>query len=132
ARRPARAMPGAREAPLAAALARLDAIERADLAGHGAVDRHYGAVGDVVRDFLHDTARVARRRTATTTLVRELPTDAAPAEPTARVLGAADLVKYARVAPDARTAGRFVAEVRDVLRGWDGTGETPGGDDAVR
>jgi len=121
-RRPNAAMPAAPiEPPLGAyetARARLRALAASDLAARD-VARYYDEVSDTLRRYLeaaHDIPAVHR---TTPELIRALPGAlAGHAAATAALLGEADLVKFARLRPDADVARAFVARATNVLDAW--------------
>jgi hypothetical protein len=105
--------------PYAIALARLGNIERQ---GWGASDvaRHYEAVSDALRDYLEARGVPARERT-TAELRWVLPPALLAGGARHRfeeVFDEADLVKFARWRPDARTSAGFLAAARALVGGW--------------
>lgn len=125
AREAARAAAGSAPATLApkdaraAALARLAALQQADYARHGDIARHYGETVDVLRDFLHAIRRSPRQRPATDELLTSLARAAGIPAESAPLLVEADFVKFARVRPDAESAGRFLGAARQVVERWE-------------
>ena len=136
----ARAAPTAEpRSAYAAAVERLAAIEREGLPARGEVARHYEEVADVLRQYLEEGERLPARERTTAALARALPRRLAEGGLRQRcraVLGAADLVKFARVRPGEAQAAAFLAAARDLLDRWQHAshpapapppGETPGG-----
>jgi hypothetical protein len=117
-----RAMPPAAETPAAvpldprsAALAELDAIARDGWPARDPVRAIELAAG-VLRDYLGGMLPAAAGALTTRELVALLPASLnGTADAVRRALGDADLVKFARVRPDAASAGSFVDEVRRLL-----------------
>ena len=110
--------PAPRPDPYRRALARLAELE--DGSG-GAVDRHYEAVLDVLRDYLGEAQGLPARCRTSAELLGALPLALAGNGLTGRVrtlLGEADLVKFAGVRPGQAAAARFLAEARAVLDEW--------------
>lgn len=118
--------------PYEIAVARLDAIEEADLASRD-VARHYAEITDVLRDYLETRGVPARERTTSELRWALPPTHLAGEE--LRLFGAvfeqADLVKFARLRPGAPQAEIFGGNARALLRAWREVGRTEVGD-AVR
>ena len=116
------AMPPAAETPAAvpldprsAALAELDAIARDGWPARDPVRAIELAAG-VLRDYLGGMLPAAAGALTTRELVAVLPASLnGTADAVRRALGDADLVKFARVRPDAASAGSFVDEVRRLL-----------------
>ncbi|MFL5521938.1 MAG: hypothetical protein ACJ8B6_13435 [Gemmatimonadales bacterium] len=101
--------------PRAAALAELDAIARDGWPARDPVRAIELAAG-VLRDYLGGMLPTAAGALTTRELVALLPASLnGTADVVRRALGDADLVKIARVRPDAATAGSFVDEVRRLL-----------------
>ena len=101
--------------PRAAALAELDAIARDGWPARDPVRAIELAAG-VLRDYLGGMLPAAAGALTTRELVALLPTSLnGTADAVRRALGDADLVKFARVRPDAASAGSFVEEVRRLL-----------------
>jgi len=116
-----------------AALAR---IEQEGWAERGEMDRYYEAIAAVMREYLESIEpRVHAAQTSTELLGvlgrRVIPGNIILSEVkdrlalpgTARVLGDADLVKFAGVAPDTRTARAYATGARDVIDAWAQPGE---------
>jgi hypothetical protein len=101
--------------PQSAALAELDAIGRDGWAARDPVRAIELAAG-VLRGYLAGRLPGAAGALTTRELVALLPASLnGTADAVRRALGGADLVKFARVRPDAASAGSFVEEVRRVL-----------------
>jgi hypothetical protein len=95
--------------PYEAALARLAALEVGDATGR------YVEAAQVVRRYLAEAHAIpALERTTPELLSAVVGLNGVAAE-LGRVLGDADLVKFARVRPDQASAASFVTRVRDVL-----------------
>ena len=101
--------------PRAAALAELDAIARDGWPARDPVRAIELAAG-VLRDYIGGMLPAAAGALTTRELLALLPTSLnGTADAVRRALGDADLVKFARVRPDAASAGSFVEEVRRLL-----------------
>lgn len=103
------------------ALEALAAIEREEWPRRGEVTRHYESASQVLRRCLEGAARVSTLQATTPEIVAALP----PAlvfngqrDRCRAVLAAADLVKFARVRPDADSASAYLSEVRTLLTQW--------------
>jgi hypothetical protein len=117
---PTRPRPVARD-PYDAALARLAQLDRDGGAPPHHVDRHYAAVAETLRRYLAEAHGVPAPERTTGELMRVLPRmlgEAGRRERLEALLGEADLVKFARVRPDARTAERFAGQARALLDEW--------------
>ena len=101
-----------------AARRRLEALGASDLAARD-VGRFYDEATDTLRRYLeaaHDTPAVHR---TTPELLRALPADLADSRAhAATVLGEADLVKFARLRPDAAAARAFLDQAAALLGHW--------------
>lgn len=109
--------------PYHRALARLQQVERAGWPARGDVPRHYAAITDTLRRYLEEAYAIAALESTTAELMRALPPalgDADLRARCARLLGEADLVKFARARPDARAAEWFGADARALLDEWHG------------
>lgn len=107
--------------PYTAARARLEGIAAERYADRGDVDRHYEAVADALRDYLEAAEELPARERTTTELLWSLPPRLAEGGLRRRVqdvLGEADLVKFAKLRPDADDADRYVERARDLLDRW--------------
>jgi hypothetical protein len=114
-------VPPAPPDPYSVALARLEAIEGERLAGRGEVERHYESLADVLREYLETAERIPAPERTTTELLWSLPPRLAEAGLRRRVqevLGAADLVKFARRRPSAMEAASYSRAARDLLDRW--------------
>jgi len=106
--------------PYQEALDRLAAIEAARWLDRD-VARHYVEVTDALRDYLAITEGIPARERTSSELLGALPDHLATQGlrgEWADVLGAADLVKFARRRPDRDTAADFLGEARALLAGW--------------
>jgi hypothetical protein len=116
------------------ALARLAEIEGAGWA-RGDVARHYAAVADTLRDYLAAAEGIPARERTTREVVGALPSHLRAGllrRSCARVLDAADLVKFARSRPDADTAAEYLGDARMLLAGWRDAPPEPEAADAIR
>jgi hypothetical protein len=103
------------------AVARLDQIEAEGWPSRGEVARHYQAVADTLRDYLKEGEDLPARERTTAELLWSLPPHLAEGGLRRRceeLLDQADLVKFARVRPDAATAAKFTRAARDLLASW--------------
>lgn len=101
-----------------AARARLRALGESDLATHD-VARVYDEATDTLRRYLESAHDIPAAHRTTPELLRTLPAAlAGHAGATRALLGEADLVKFARLRPDAQAARAFVARSADVLEAW--------------
>jgi hypothetical protein len=108
--------------PYAAAVARLDGIERERWPRRGEVARHYEAIVDVVRGYLEDAEGVPARERTTEELLWELPPHLSEGGLRDRfrdLLDEADLVKFARFTPTPEGAEIFLEQCRIMLRDWE-------------
>jgi MFS family permease len=107
--------------PYQAALERLAAVEQEHWPARGEVTRHYEAVVDVLRDYLEAVEQVRARKRTSAELMWSLPphlsTDGLR-ERCGDVLAEADLVKFARIEPDAVAATAFLRRARGLLERW--------------
>lgn len=117
------------------ALAALAAIEREEWPRRGDVTRHYEATSQVLRRCLEEAARVSALQATTPEILAALP----PAlvfdgqrDRCRAVLAAADLVKFARVRPNAERASAFLSEVRTLLTQWKDASVPTEPTDAIR
>jgi hypothetical protein len=104
-----------------AALARLDQIEAEAWPVRGEVARHYQAVADALRDYLEAGEELPARERTTAELLWSLPPHLAEGGLRRRceeLLDEADLVKFARVRPNAATAAAFTRGARGLLARW--------------
>jgi hypothetical protein len=107
--------------PYAVAIARLEAIEAEGWARHGEVERHYESVADALRQYLGSAEDIPAPERTTTELVWSLPPRLAEGGLRRRVqevLGAADLVKFARRRPGAAEAASYTRAARELLDRW--------------
>lgn len=112
------ASPAAPADPYQMALDRLAEIEAAGWPARGAVDRHYDLVTDVLRRYLVAAAGIEALERTTPELLRLLPPALAAADGCPRLLAEADLVKFARMRPDAMRAAAYLDAVRSLLSRW--------------
>ena len=123
ARRPPSASlpPAPVEPPLGAyeaARTRLRALGASDLAARD-VARFYDEVTDTLRRYLEAAYHIPAVHRTTPELLRAMPGAlAAHGAEAAVVLGEADLVKFARLRPDARVARAFAARSAHLLEAW--------------
>jgi hypothetical protein len=106
--------------PYQRTLERLAAIE-AERWPDRDVARHYAEITDALRDYLAITEGIPARERTTSELLGALPHHLSTGglrHDWAGVLGAADLVKFARSRPDSDTASDFLGEARALLAGW--------------
>jgi hypothetical protein len=118
-----------------AALAQLDQIEAESGPAHGEVARHYQAVADILRDYLEAGEELPARERTTAELLWSLPPHLAEGGLRRRceeLLDQADLVKFARVRPDAATAATFTRAARDLLARWHRAADRAEAVDALR
>lgn len=124
ARRPVRApiaVPGAVVAtPADVARAALGRIEQEGWAERGDMARHYEAVAAVIREYLESIDPKVHASQTSTELLNVLAMRRLNGtwHGTARLFGDADIVKFAGVSPDARTAHDYVAGARKVIDAW--------------
>ena len=87
--------------------------------------RHYEAIAAVMREYLESIDPKVHAAQTSTELLRVLATRRSNGtwHGTARLFGDADLVKFAGVSPDARTAQAYVAGARRVIDAWAQPGE---------
>jgi hypothetical protein len=108
--------------PFAAALARLEALDAALRSSANGVAPFYADVAQVLRDCLLAAGAIPHHGLTTPEVGRSLPPLLATG--TARVncerlLGEADLVKFARIRPDRPAAEEHLGRARALLQGWD-------------
>jgi hypothetical protein len=107
--------------PYDVAVERLDAVERERWAARGEVARHYEGVADALRRYLEEAEGIPARERTTSALARSLPPHLSAEGLDVRcrrLLGAADLVKFARARPAEPAAAAFLSAARDLLAGW--------------
>ena len=107
--------------PYAVALARLEAIDVERWAARGEVERHYESVAEVLREYLETAEGIPAPERTTTELLWSLPPRLAEGGVRRRVqdvLGAADLVKFARRRPGVAEAASYTGAARDLLERW--------------
>ncbi len=106
--------------PLENALRTLDSIEEQDLPRQGRYLEHYALVADCLRSYLFGQFRIPAPELTTEQSISVL--DRRPVAPTdvrdlGDVLGEADLVKFARLAPNLSDARAVVVTARRVITG---------------
>ena len=107
--------------PYTVALARLDAIARERWAEDGDVERHYESVARVLRQYLETAEGIPAPERTTSELLWSLPPRLAEGGLRRRVqdlLGAADLVKFARQRPGTVEAAGYTRGARELLDRW--------------
>lgn len=107
--------------PYSAAIARLEAIDAERWATRGEVERHFELVADVLREYLDEAEGIPAPERTTSELLWSLPPRLAEGGLRRRVqdvLGAADLVKFARRRPGAPEATSYTRTARDLLDRW--------------
>ena len=121
--------------PFTAALARLQALDVALRASTDGVTPLYADVAEVLRDCLVAAGAIPHHGLTTREISRDLPGILAAGDGRAwcdRLLGDADLVKFARMRPDRPAAEAHLGRACALVQGWEtatvGTGVT----DAVR
>ena len=112
--------------PYQIALDRLAAIERERWPDRGAVDQHYEAAIDVLRDYLGAAEEIPARERTSSELLWAMPprlTEGGLRRLTSQVLTNADLVKFARRRPDSLAAAAHLRDTRELLRRWHETAD---------
>jgi hypothetical protein len=107
--------------PYDVAARELARIEKQQWPRLGEVARHYEAVVDVLRDYLETGQGVPARERTTAELLWSLPPHLAfegLRERFQRLLDEADLVKFARLEPDSRSAQAFLLGCKELLDQW--------------
>lgn len=121
--------------PYTLAVARLEAIEGEGWAARGEVERHYEAVAGALREYLEAADGIPAPERTTTELLWALPPRLAEGGLRRRVqevLGAADLVKFARRRPGDEEAAGYTRAARELLDRWHRAPRPAGELDAVR
>ena len=121
--------------PFAAALARLDALDATLSASTNGVVPLYAEVAEVLRDCLLAAGAIPHHGLTTPEVSRALPpllSDGNGRAGCERLLGEADLVKFARIRPDRPAAEEHLGRARALLLGWEATATGPEAPDAVR
>jgi hypothetical protein len=121
------ALANAPPGPYDAAIARL-AVIADDWAARRDIETHYAETADVIRRYLAEAYGVPALQRTTPELLGALPDRLAvpPARAAAGdLLGAADLVKFARYGPESPTPAAVLATARSILSGWDAAGSSP-------
>ena len=105
-----------------AALAR---IEQEGWIDRGDMDRYYESIAAVMREYLESIDPKVHAAQTSTELLGVLATRRSNGtwHGTARLFGDADLVKFAGVSPDAKTAQAYAAGARRVIDAWAEAGE---------
>ena len=111
--------------PADAARAALSRIELEGWAERGDMARHYEAIAAVMRQYLESIDPRVHAAQTSTELLKVLAARRSNGtwHGTAQVFGDADLVKFAGVTPDAKTARAYVAGARTVIDSWASPGE---------
>lgn len=107
--------------PFEAALARLAALEAESRASGNGILPLYTGVSDLVRDCLRQVGALPNAGLTTPEVGERLPrwlADGPQRRQCELILTEADLVKFARVRPDFRTASDHVTRTRQLLEGW--------------
>lgn len=107
--------------PYEAARHRLDEIAREAWPARGAIDRHYEAIVAVLREYLERAEDVPAGERTTAELLWSLPphlTADGLRDRCHALFREADLVKFARVAPDVTAADTFLQQARALLDRW--------------
>ena len=122
---PAPAAPVDLRAALRRAMAALDEIDAMGLVAAGRLKTHYALATDTLRAYLAERWGVPALDQTSDELLSALkaagrPRGAAPY--LAPLLQEADLVKFARLSPDAERAAALTARLRELLRHWEGQG----------
>jgi hypothetical protein len=132
------AVPAAPPDPYHAALARLDALERARGFERGDIDEHYAGVTDALRDYLEAAHDIPARERTSSELLWTLPprlTEGGLRRLAAELLEEADLVKFARGRPATEAALAHLTAARELLCRWHEAGASSPAEseaDAVR
>ena len=117
-----------RRDPLQVAVERLRDIESEEWPARGAIDHHYQAVADVIRDYLAESRQISARE-MTTSELRQVLSLALPAgtaqDHCGQFLEQADLVKFAGTRPGIAAAGEYLESARTLLAAW-GASHTSG------
>ena len=121
---PAMAVAGA-TTPADAARAALARIEQEGWLERGEMARFYEAIAAVMREYLESIDPKVHAAQTSTELLRVLATRRSNGtwHGTARLLGDADLVKFAGVSPDTGTARAYADGARSVIDAWSSPGE---------
>ncbi len=111
--------------PADVARAALSRIEQEGWVERGEMARHYEAIAAVMREYLESIDPRVHAAQTSTELLRVLASRRSNGtwHGTARLFGDADLVKFAGVSPDARTARAYAAGARTVIDAWASPGE---------
>jgi hypothetical protein len=107
--------------PYTVALARLEAIEAERGTARAEVERHFESVAEVLREYLETAEAIPAPERTTTELLWSLPPRLAEGGLRRRVqevLGAADLVKFARQRPGPAEAASYTRAARELLDRW--------------
>lgn len=111
--------------PADVARAALSRIELEGWAEQGDMARHYEAIAAVMRQYLESIDPRVHAAQTSTELLKVLAARRSNGtwHGTAQVFGDADLVKFAGVSPDAKTAHAYVRSARTVIDAWASPGE---------
>jgi hypothetical protein len=119
-------VPPSRPSPYQLALDRLAEIERESWPDRGAVDLHYVAAIEVLRDYLGSAEKIPARERTSSELIWAMPsrlTEGGLRRLTSQLLSEADLVKFARRRPDTVAAAAHLRDTRELLRRWHETAD---------
>lgn len=113
--------------PADVARAALSRIEQEGWADRGEMARHYEAIADVLRNYLQAIDPKVHAAQTSTELLRVLATRRSNGtwHGTARLFGDADLVKFAGVSPDVRTARAYTDGARRIIDEWTAPSREP-------
>jgi hypothetical protein len=109
------------ESPYTRAMARLERIGQERWPERGRVALHYEEIVDALREYLESSAGVPAKESTSAELLWALPprlSDEGLRDKLSDLLDEADLVKFARLAPDSASATRFLDQSRQLLREW--------------
>jgi hypothetical protein len=117
--------PVAATTPADVARAALSRIELEGWVERGEMARHYEAIAAVMRHYLESIDPRVHAAQTSTELLKVLAARRSNGtwHGTAQVFGDADLVKFAGVSPDPKTARAYVAGARRVIDSWASPGE---------
>ncbi len=112
--------------PAEVARAALARIEQEGWIDRGDMGRYYESIAAVMREYLESIDPKVHAAQTSTELLGVLATRRSNGtwHGTARLFGDADLVKFAGVSPDAKTAQAYVAGARKVIDAWAQPGES--------
>jgi hypothetical protein len=119
-------VPPSSPSPYQLALDRLAEIERESWPDRGAVDLHYVAAIEVLRDYLGSAEKIPARERTSSELMWAMPprlSEGGLRRLTSQLLSEADLVKFARRRPDTVAAAAHLRDTRELLRRWHETAD---------